>query len=118
MRPSPSGPRRSASLSARCCSVSPPGASRPSSQPRAETSSDLAWRPPALGFITLFFSIGQAAGPSVAGAMADRSGTFASAYLLAGAVALGGAAGASLLRPAAPPLERRVQRTVERAAET
>lgn len=69
--------------------------------------------PAALGFITLFFSVGQAAGPSVAGAMADRSGTFASAYLLAGAVALGGAVGASLLRPAASPLEVAVERPGE-----
>lgn len=69
--------------------------------------------PAALGFITLFFSIGQAAGPSVAGAMADASGTFASAYLLAGGVALGGAVGASLLRPAAAPLDRPVEQPAE-----
>ena len=69
--------------------------------------------PAALGFITLFFSIGQAAGPSVAGAMADASGTFASAYLLAGVVALGGAVGASLLRPAAAPLNRPVEQPAE-----
>ena len=56
----------------------------------------------ALGFITLFFSVGQAAGPSVAGAMADASGTFAPAYLLAGGVALMGAVGASLLRGRQP----------------
>lgn len=55
--------------------------------------------PAALGFITLFFGIGQAIGPSVAGSMADSSGTFASAYLLAGGVALLGAISASLLRP-------------------
>jgi sugar phosphate permease len=56
--------------------------------------------PAALGFITLFFGIGQAIGPSVAGAMADASGTFVSAYLLAGFVALLGAVGALTLRPA------------------
>ncbi|HSF82951.1 MAG TPA: MFS transporter [Anaerolineales bacterium] len=56
--------------------------------------------PAALGFITLFFGIGQAIGPSVAGAMADASGTFVPAYLLAGGVALLGALGTLLLRPA------------------
>lgn len=55
--------------------------------------------PAALGFITLFFGIGQAIGPSVAGSMADSSGTFASGYLLAGGVAFLGAISASLLRP-------------------
>jgi MFS family permease len=58
--------------------------------------------PAALGFITLFFGVGQALGPSVAGAMADAFGTFGPAYLLAAAVALLGAAAASLLRPATP----------------
>lgn len=57
--------------------------------------------PAALGFITLFFGIGQAVGPSVAGAMADASGSFSSAFLLAGGVALVGAFGAAWLRPAA-----------------
>lgn len=56
--------------------------------------------PAALGFITLFFGIGQAVGPSVAGAMADAAGSFYTAYLLAASVALLGAVGASLLRPA------------------
>jgi len=55
--------------------------------------------PAALGFITLFFGIGQATGPSVAGAMADASGTFYGAFLLAGGVSLLGALGAALLRP-------------------
>ena len=54
--------------------------------------------PAALGFITLFFGIGQAVGPSVAGAMADATGTFAPAFLLAGIVALFGAAGSLFLR--------------------
>ena len=57
--------------------------------------------PAALGFITLFFGIGQAIGPSLAGAIADATGQFSPAYLLAGGVALLGAVGASLLRPAA-----------------
>jgi MFS family permease len=56
--------------------------------------------PAALGFITLFFGVGQAIGPSVAGVMADASGTFVSAYLLAAFVAVLGAAGSLLLRPA------------------
>ena len=56
--------------------------------------------PAALGFVTLFFGVGQAVGPSVAGAMADATGSFVSAYLLAAAIALVGAFVASLLRPA------------------
>ncbi|HOF38659.1 MAG TPA: MFS transporter [Candidatus Hydrogenedentes bacterium] len=55
--------------------------------------------PAALGFITLFFGIGQAAGPSVAGALADASGSLSSSFLLAGGVAVLGGAGAALLRP-------------------
>lgn len=55
--------------------------------------------PAALGFITLFFGIGQALGPSVAGALADISGSFFSAFLLAAGVAFLGAIGSSLLRP-------------------
>ncbi len=56
--------------------------------------------PAALGFITLFFGVGQALGPFVAGAMADAFSSLAPAFLLAGGVALLGAIGASLLRPA------------------
>jgi MFS family permease len=55
--------------------------------------------PAALGFITLFFGIGQAVAPSVAGAMADTYGSFDPAFLLASGVALGGAIGSALLRP-------------------
>ena len=47
--------------------------------------------PAALGFITLFFGIGQALAPGVAGALADRYGSFAPAFLLASGVALLGA---------------------------
>lgn len=57
--------------------------------------------PAALGFITLFFGVGQALGPTVAGAIADASGSLAPALLLAAAVALLGALGAALLRPVA-----------------
>jgi len=51
----------------------------------------------ALGFITLFFGVGQAAGPWVAGFIADRYGSFTPAFLLAAAVALLGAAGSASL---------------------
>jgi MFS family permease len=56
--------------------------------------------PAALGFITLFFSTGQAIAPSVAGAMADAAGSFTPALLLASGVALLGAMGAATLHPA------------------
>lgn len=52
----------------------------------------------AIGFVTLLFGIGQVAGPAIAGYMADRSGNFTSAYLLAAAVALAGAIGSLTLR--------------------
>ncbi len=53
--------------------------------------------PAALGFVTLFFGMGQAAGPYVAGAMADASKSFWPALWLSAAVALVGAVGALLL---------------------
>jgi MFS family permease len=53
--------------------------------------------PAALGFITLFFGIGQALGPTVAGALADATSSHLPGFLLAGGVALLGAIGASLL---------------------
>ncbi len=49
--------------------------------------------PAALGFITLFFGIGQALGPVVGGAMADYWGSFSPAFLLAAIVACLGAIG-------------------------
>lgn len=62
--------------------------------------------PAALGFITLFFGIGQAIGPSIAGIIADRAGSFVPALLLASFVALLGGMGAATLHPApAPELE-------------
>jgi len=59
-----------------------------------------AWSIPAIMAATLLFGIGQAVAPSIAGAMADASGSFSSALLLATGVALLGALGAFLLRPA------------------
>jgi MFS family permease len=55
--------------------------------------------PAALGFITMFFGLGQAIGPSVAGAIADARGSFSLAFVLAAVVALVGAGAAALLRP-------------------
>ncbi len=55
--------------------------------------------PAALGFVTLFFGLGQAAGPSVAGAIADATGSFGPAFLLASGVAVLGGVGSLLLRP-------------------
>jgi len=56
--------------------------------------------PAALGFITLFFGIGQAIGPIAAGAIADAVSSFSPTFLLAAGIALLGALGAFLLRPA------------------
>ena len=47
--------------------------------------------PAALGFITVFFGVGQAISPGIEGAMADAAGSFSSAFLLAAIVAVGGA---------------------------
>jgi len=55
--------------------------------------------PAALGFITLFLGIGQATGPSIAGIIADKTGSFTSAFLLAAAFAFIGGVGSSLIRP-------------------
>ena len=51
----------------------------------------------ALGFVTLFFGIGQAAGPSVAGILADATDSFSAAFLLAAGVALLGVVCAGFL---------------------
>lgn len=54
--------------------------------------------PAGLGFVTLFFGVGQAIAPSVAGAMADAAGSLAPPLLLAAAAASLGAIGSALLR--------------------
>jgi len=54
--------------------------------------------PTALGFITLFFGIGQAIAPSIAGAIADAVGSFSPAFLIASGMALLGAIGTLFLR--------------------
>ena len=54
--------------------------------------------PTALGFVTLFHSVGQVAGPYIAGVMADATGSFDSSFLLASAAALAAAIGAAFLR--------------------
>jgi MFS family permease len=56
--------------------------------------------PAGLGFITLFFGVGQALAPSAAGGLADAAGSLAPAMLLAAGVALLGALGSLLLRHA------------------
>jgi len=54
--------------------------------------------PAALGLITLFFGVGQAVGPTVAGAMADAAGNFNGAFWLAAAVGALGTLGSLPLR--------------------
>ncbi|NLE73893.1 MAG: YbfB/YjiJ family MFS transporter [Actinobacteria bacterium] len=54
--------------------------------------------PAALGLITLFFGVGQAVGPTVAGAMADASGNFDNAFWLAAAIGAIGTLGVLPLR--------------------
>lgn len=54
--------------------------------------------PAGLGFITLFFGIGQAIGPAIGGFLADYEGSFALSFLLAMAVSLAGTAGSLTLR--------------------
>src|SRR5680860_497922 len=58
--------------------------------------------PAALGFITLFFAVGQTIGPIAAGALADAAGTLHPVYLLAAVAALGGVLGAVTLRSEKP----------------
>lgn len=54
--------------------------------------------PAGLGFITLFFGIGQALGPAIAGWIKDATGTFTNAFILSAVVSFVGAAGSLILR--------------------
>lgn len=54
--------------------------------------------PAAFGFITFLFGIGQAIGPVLAGAIADATGSFARAFVIAGIVAVAGVGGSAFLR--------------------
>ncbi len=54
--------------------------------------------PAGLGFITLFFGIGQALGPVLGGYIKDATGTFTYAFLLSAAVSVIGAVGSLILR--------------------
>ncbi len=77
--------------------------------------------PAALGFITLFFGIGQALGPAVAGWIKDTTGTFENAFILAACVFIVGAATSLVLKkkeallpePALPPEFARAAAAVE-----
>lgn len=54
--------------------------------------------PAGLGFITLFFGIGQALGPLIGGWIKDTTGTFTWAFILAACVSIIGAFGSLCLR--------------------
>jgi sugar phosphate permease len=54
--------------------------------------------PAGLGFITLFFGIGQALGPAIGGYIKDTTGTFTNAFILSALVSLAGALGSLILR--------------------
>jgi MFS family permease len=54
--------------------------------------------PAALGFITLFFGIGQAVGTTLGGRIADLTGSYTLAFVIAGGAALVGAVASLFLR--------------------
>jgi MFS family permease len=54
--------------------------------------------PAGLGFITVFFGIGQALGPALGGYLADLSGSFRLPFLAAGAISLAGMAASLFLK--------------------
>lgn len=58
--------------------------------------------PAGLGFITLFFGIGQAAGPAFGGYLADACGTFTIPFLVAAAISLTGGVAAIFSRKPSP----------------
>lgn len=60
--------------------------------------------PAALGFVTLFFGIGQSLGPALGGYLADVSGSFTLPFLVAGAISLMGMVFSLYLRKVADPL--------------
>ena len=47
--------------------------------------------PAGLGFVTIFFGIGQALGPAIGGYLADSTGSFTIPFLVAGGISLTGA---------------------------
>jgi len=55
--------------------------------------------PAALGFVTVFFGVGQAVGPAVAGYIGDVTGSYTWAFIIAGLAAFVGVGGALSLRP-------------------
>lgn len=60
----------------------------------AATAGDLVGprlAPAGLGFVTIFFGIGQALGPAIGGYLADTSGSFTTPFLVAGGISLVGA---------------------------
>jgi MFS family permease len=57
--------------------------------------------PAGLGFVTVFFGLGQALAPSIAGRLADKTGSFDVAFLLAAGVAISGAIAAAGLKKGA-----------------
>lgn len=60
----------------------------------AATAGDLVGprlAPAGLGFVTIFFGIGQAMGPVIGGYLADTSGSFTIPFLVAGGISLAGA---------------------------
>ncbi|MBA4417863.1 MAG: MFS transporter [Syntrophus sp. (in: bacteria)] len=54
--------------------------------------------PAGLGFITLFFGVGQAFGPAIAGWIKDTTGTFTYAFMLSAGVSFLGAIGSLVLK--------------------
>ncbi len=54
--------------------------------------------PAGLGFITLFFGVGQILGPAIAGYIKDATGTFTHAFVLAAAVSVIGGLGSLILK--------------------
>ncbi len=54
--------------------------------------------PAGLGFITLFFGIGQALGPVLGGYIKDATGTFANAFMLSTAISIVGVVGSLILK--------------------